>query len=333
MEVSGRKEGIKSSLNDVELDISNDPTRLKKSSLEKMKIQQLFKNGTSVENCEEESLNLGYSDSKVGPFITSKDLHEENKEDLSSNDGSSSSDCKDSDECEGLLSIYSLKEAENLYKNIKTPSISDMAIEKNRRNHPNPKFLCNAEGRNNYTVVLEDLYFKQKTKSLKKEIKLKHLLEEFFSELDKFVLIANYCLKSTEISDGDEDFNFALEWIRDAFHWLGIEGAKYYARKSPGPYSGWVSDVEFLMNRYFFSPDFNHVNGFDIKQSVHEGYGFVENRYGKFHLSYQPYPGYYDVSKDTIRFCSECNLLLPPSLCLLDSRCQETSDEKEEEIS
>ena len=37
------------------------------------------------------------------------------------------------------------------------------------------------------------------TKAVRKEIKLKLLVEEFFSALDKFVYIANYILKDVEV--------------------------------------------------------------------------------------------------------------------------------------
>lgn len=241
-------------------------------------------------------------------------------------------DSDESEEFSGLLSTYHVKGTDDLYKNLEVLRISDMVSEKCRRNHSNPNFLYAIGGRSNYATVLSDLYIKQKTRNLRKEVGLKLLLEEFFAALDKFVLIANYCLKSKEIEDTDDDFNFALEWVRSAFHWLGIEGAKHYAQKSPGPYSGWVSDVEFLMNRYFFSSEFNHVNGFNIEESVYEGYRFVESNDGKFHLSYLPYPGYYDVGKGAKCFCPECGLMLPQCLeadgtCFLDRA--DGRDEKE----
>lgn len=318
MEVSRGKDSTKNSLNGTKADINEDQVRLEKPSFLEGNRSQILEDAAGTESTEKEETAFRHPDSKRGLFEASVSSCEINKEDSLSSDSDSSLGSDDTDKCSGLLSVYWIKEAEGLYKNLTSLRISDMALEKNRRNHPNPNFLCNTEERSNYTMVLGDLYFKQKAKNLKKEIKLKHLIEEFFMALDKFVLIANYCLKSTEIEDEDEDFNFALVWVRDAFHWLGIEGAKYYARKSPGPYNGWISDVEFLMNRYFFSPEFNHVNGFGIEQSVHEGYRFVESSDGKYYLSYQPYPGYYDVSEENKRFCTDCNLILPRSLSLPD---------------
>ncbi|KAM0671712.1 hypothetical protein OCOL_001153 [Ordospora colligata] len=139
-----------------------------------------------------------------------------------------------------------------------------------------------------------------------------NLLKEFFLALDKFVYIANQCLKSTYIQDKDEDFNFALSWIRDAFQLLGIDGAKHYASNYSGPYNGWAVDIEFLMNRYFFSPEFNHhVNGVGIKEPMHEGCKFVESQSSNFCLSYVPYPGYYNADDDNKQFCSNCKLMLP----------------------
>lgn len=145
----------------------------------------------------------------------------------------------------------------------------------------------------------------------KRESKLQLLVEEFFSALDKFVSIANYCMKNVEVGDTDEDFNFALSWIRHAFHWLGVEGAKHYAG-NPGLYNGWSRDIGFLMNRYFFSPEFNHVNGLNIEESVCGGYQFVENARGGYSLVYVPFPGYYD--SDNRQFCPGCSLALPAHL-------------------
>ncbi|KAH9410576.1 hypothetical protein HK407_12g17070 [Ordospora pajunii] len=139
-----------------------------------------------------------------------------------------------------------------------------------------------------------------------------NLLNDFFLALDKFVYIANQCLKSTYIQD--EDFNFALSWIRNAFQSLGIDGARHYANNYSGPYDGWAVDIEFLMNRYFFSPEFNHVNGFGIKEPMYEGCRFVENQGNNFCLSYVPYPGYYDTDDGSKQFCSKCKLMLPPHL-------------------
>ncbi|AFN84020.1 hypothetical protein EROM_110380 [Encephalitozoon romaleae SJ-2008] len=318
MEVSRGKDSTKNSLNGTKPDINEEHLRPKETCFLEGNRPQVLEDTAGTESTKKEEASFRHPDSKRGLFEASASNHGVNKEETLTRDSDSSFDSDDTDRCSGLLSVYWIKEAEGLYKNLTSLRISDMALEKNRRNHPNPNFLCNTEERSNYTMVLEDIYFKQKTKNLKKEIKLKYLIEEFFMALDKFVLIANYCLKSTEIEDEDEDFNFALVWVRDAFHWLGIEGAKYYARKSPGPYNGWISDVEFLMNRYFFSPEFNHVNGFGIEQSMHEGYRFVESSDGKYYLSYQPYPGYYDVSEENKRFCTGCNLILPRSLSLPD---------------
>ncbi|KMV65009.1 hypothetical protein M970_110500 [Encephalitozoon cuniculi EcunIII-L] len=322
MEVSGGKrksvESIRSSLGGA-VSEANSGSGMQSPFPKRAKVSPLWKDRAATEGAKEEDAAAGCFTAQKRPSMAGDKTDKCNG--LSAGDLDSSLDSDESDECSGLLSMYHVKGLGSLYKNLKVLRISDMVLEKSRMNHPNPKFLCNIEGGSNYTMVLSDLYFKQRTKSLKKELKLKQLIEEFFSALDRFVLIANYCLKSTEIEDGDEDFNFALQWVRDAFHWLGIEGAKYYARKSPGPYSGWVSDVEFLMNRYFFSPEFNHVNGFDIEQSIHEGYRFVESSDGKFYLSYQPYPGYYDASEENKQFCPNCNLTLPQHLSLLDGDC------------
>ncbi|KAG5858671.1 hypothetical protein KMI_12g18340 [Encephalitozoon hellem] len=316
MEVSRGKESTKNPLNLTKADIDVDQARPRMSSILEKGTSSSIDDEDEGKSTQMKDVASGHPNSKTGLFEASMNC-EVNKEDLPSSDFESG----ESDERSGLLSVYWIREAEGSRKNLKVLRVSDLAFEKNRRNHPNPNFLCNAEGRSDYTVALEDLYFKEKTKYLREEIKLKHLIEEFFTALDKFVLIANYCLKNTEIEDGDEDFNFALEWVRDAFHWLGIEGAKYYARKSPGPYIGWVSDVEFLMNRYFFSPEFNHVNGFDIEQSIHEGHRFLESSDGKYYLSYQPYPGYYDVSEEDKQFCTGCDLILPRNLSLSDEDC------------
>ena len=95
---------------------------------------------------------------------------------------------------------------------------------------------------------------------------------------------------------------------------MGIDNAKYYANKSPGPYNGWNEDITFLMNRYFFSPEFNDVNGFNIEESIYGGYQFVKNAKGGFSLVYLPYPGYYDMDNNEGPFCLTCDVILPVHL-------------------
>lgn len=216
----------------------------------------------------------------------------------------------------GLSTIYCIRRSSDMYKDIETVGIEDMALERNKRSHPNPNFLYTEGRKYNYSILLDDLCMRQGTRKLRKDVKVKLLIERFFSELDKFVWIANYCLKNVEVGDGDRDFNFALSWIRRAFHWLGIDGAKYYANKSPGPYNGWNRDISFLMNRYFFSPEFNHVNGFGIEESIYGGCQFVENGKGELSLVYAPYPGYYDTGSRKKQFCSVCDIALPSHLSI-----------------
>lgn len=281
-----------------------------KNSLNEVDI--VFNNSAALPSKQEKEHKLPEYEASGGPRGHEKDVLETvDEHEASESFESSSSIYTDEDGETGISSIYCVKRADGLGEDIEMPMIED--ITRDRKSCSRPKFM-REDGNHNYSTILGNLYMKPGTKAVRKEIKLKLLVEEFFSALDKFVCIANYRLKDVDVEGTDVDLNFSLSWIRRAFHWLGIDSAKHYANKSPGPYNGWNRDISFLMNRYFFSPEFNNVNGFNIEESMYGGYQFVENAKGGFSLVYVPYPGYYDVDSEERTFCSTCDLMLPVHL-------------------
>jgi hypothetical protein len=233
---------------------------------------------------------------------------------------SSEVESSESSERHDSSDIFNVRRPDDLYKELKVLRLADTILLRSKRSSPNPNLLYGVPEKYNCFGVLSGLRAKPSAKGLRKEVRLNMLIERFFAELDKFVSIANHCLKSVDIADYNEEFDFALTWIRNAFHLLGIDAAKYYAYYSPGPYKDWNRDIKWLMNRYFFNPEFNNVNGFNLEEFNTEKYQFVETASGDFRLAYSPYPGYYHAVGEEKKFCSNCEMVLPPSFTTLSRR-------------